>query len=262
MEGTESPRSEQAQEKIQDGGCQGWLVVLGSFICGMFMYGVYPSMGPLLVAVQRYFEASSAGTAWILSLIVFLQFGVGPIANVFVKKVGFRMTVMCGAVMSSSGFFLSYFAKNILFLYFSLGILVGLGYGMVFTPGTGVYSLFIKKRFTVANYIVALSGGLSVLMFPPMLQICIDTYGWRGTVLVFGAINAHLCIAAALFRPRSAQMDEKEDADEPVSTAHHDNRGRKASSRNLRQILRVCDCYHRKKFASYNHRDILRYVVR
>ncbi|XP_070555908.1 monocarboxylate transporter 3-like [Ptychodera flava] len=114
---------------------------------------------------------------------------------------------------------------------------------MILAPGIGIIALFIKKRFTIANYTVALSGGLSVLMFPPILQICIDSYGWRGTVLVFCAINAHLCIAAALFRPRSAQMDEKGNADEPVSTAHHDNRRRKSSSRNLRQILRVCDCH-------------------
>ncbi|XP_070555903.1 monocarboxylate transporter 3-like [Ptychodera flava] len=240
MESTEeSLHSRHTQKETQDGGCQGWLVVLGSFICGLFAYGIYPAMGPLLVAIQRYFKASSAGTAWILSLIVFLQFGVGPISNVCVKKIGFRMTVMCGAAISSFGFFLSYFAKSILFLYFSLGLCVGFGYGMMLTPGTGIFALFIKKRFAVANYIVALSGGVGVFIFPPMLQILIDDYGWRGTVLVFCAINAHLGIAAALFRSRKTLAEDNKHVEEPVSTERGDG---ESPTRNLRQLLLICDC--------------------
>ncbi|XP_006815079.2 monocarboxylate transporter 13-like [Saccoglossus kowalevskii] len=63
--------------RTQDGGCDGWLVVLGSHICCMFIYGVYQAFGPLFVAIQCCFHATSSCTSWILSLSLFLELGLG-----------------------------------------------------------------------------------------------------------------------------------------------------------------------------------------
>lgn len=50
---------------------------------------------------------------------------VAPIASVACAKVGVRATSITGAVLVSGGFLMSIFANGVMFLYLSMGILVG-----------------------------------------------------------------------------------------------------------------------------------------
>nr|XP_006822788.1 PREDICTED: monocarboxylate transporter 13-like [Saccoglossus kowalevskii] len=189
----------------QDGGCSGWLVVLGSHICAMFVFGVYQSIGPMFVALQHYFNASSASTSAILSLSLFLQMGMGPIANVSVKKIGFRATVMAGALISSIGFFSSSFAPSISVLYLTYGVFVGIGYGLIVSPALGVIPFFIKKRYALANALSIVGAGTGTFIFVALIQFLIDRYGWRGAFMVFSAVNAHMFISGSLFKAPPTQ---------------------------------------------------------
>ncbi|XP_070554889.1 monocarboxylate transporter 13-like [Ptychodera flava] len=177
-----------------------WVVVLGSHLCCLFVFGWYQAVGPLFVAVQHYFKETSTRTSWILAIFVSLQMSIGPVSNVCVKKFGFRVTVMIGTVMSSIGFFISAFATRIEFLYFSIGILVGIGYGLIVPPHLGIIALYFKKRFPLANSLVLTGSGIGTFVFPPLMQYLIDSYGWRGAVIIFSGINAHMGISAALYR--------------------------------------------------------------
>lgn len=48
-----------------------------------------------------------------------------PIASVACAKVGTRVTSITGAVLVSGGFLLSIFASSVVFLYISMGFIVG-----------------------------------------------------------------------------------------------------------------------------------------
>ncbi|XP_070555172.1 monocarboxylate transporter 13-like [Ptychodera flava] len=180
--------------------CYSWLVVLGSHVCCWFVFGWYQAIGPLFVVIQHYFEETSERTSWVLAVFIFLQMSIGPVSNVCVKKFGFRVIVMIGTIMSSTGFFISAFATRLEFLYFSIGILVGMGYGLIIPPHFGILPFYVKKRFAVANSLVLTGSGIGIFVFPPLMQYLIDSYGWRGAVIIFSGINAHMGISAALYR--------------------------------------------------------------
>ncbi|XP_070575109.1 monocarboxylate transporter 13-like [Ptychodera flava] len=201
--------------QTRDGGCIGWLVVLGSHVCNLFVFGVSQAIGPLFVVVQRHFGESSARTSWILAFLISVQFLLGPLSNVCVKKIGFRMTVMLGTIISSTGYFLSAFANEIEILYFSLGLVVGFGYALITPACVGIIAFFIRKKIAVANVLAGCGAGLAVFIFPPLLQALIDNYGWRGSVIVFSALNAQMGISAALFR---APEEENSKSDESEQT--------------------------------------------
>ncbi|XP_070556219.1 monocarboxylate transporter 13-like [Ptychodera flava] len=188
--------------------CFGWLVVAGSHVCNLFVFGWYQAIGPLFAVVQRYFDETSARTSWILAFLVFLEASIGPFSNVFIKRVGYRTTVLIGTIMSSTGFFISAFARNIEFLYFSLGILVGIGYGLIIPAHLGIFSHYIKKRFSLANSIVMSGSGIGTFVFPPLTQYLISKYGWKGSLIIFSAINSQLAISAVMFRkPKTADFE-------------------------------------------------------
>ncbi|XP_077979879.1 monocarboxylate transporter 13-like [Glandiceps talaboti] len=213
-------RGATTEDKPKDGGCIGWVVVLGAFVCAMFVFGVFQAIGPIFVVLQKYYNQTSAGVSWIMSLMVFLQFGLGPIAPIFVKKFGYRMTVMIGSIVSTLGFFLSAFTSNVEFLYFSIGILVGTGYSLVVPPTLGIPALFIRKRYTLANALVVTGGGIGTIIFPPVIQLMIDNYGWRGAFIMFSALNAHMCVSASLFRRQVYRQSSGDTANQSDGTSN------------------------------------------
>lgn len=50
---------------------------------------------------------------------------VAPLASVACAKVGARVTSIVGAVLVSGGFLMSIFANSVVFLYISMGAIVG-----------------------------------------------------------------------------------------------------------------------------------------
>ncbi|XP_070579105.1 monocarboxylate transporter 3-like [Ptychodera flava] len=60
-----------------DGGCYGWMVVIASFACNIFVLGVHQAIGPVFVALQKDFGASSECTSMLISLVFLFQFGCG-----------------------------------------------------------------------------------------------------------------------------------------------------------------------------------------
>ncbi|XP_070556183.1 monocarboxylate transporter 13-like [Ptychodera flava] len=244
-----------------DRGWYRWLVVLASHLCSCFAFGLYQSIGPLFVAVQQYFEASSVRTSWILSTMFCFQLGLGPIVNIPVKRFGHRLTVMMGAVLSSLGFFLSSFAPRIEFLYLSMGVFVGFGYCLITSPSLGIVALYVKRRYVLANALAVSGSGLGIFVFTPLWDALIDGYGWRGAFILFSSINAQLCVCAAIYRPKkkaksklkNMTTDPDANANESDSPGRHGNT-ESNSPPNKKLLCGICDLsllYRNPLFAVY-----------
>eukprot|EP00058_Branchiostoma_floridae_P015232 XP_002600720.1 hypothetical protein BRAFLDRAFT_123499 [Branchiostoma floridae] len=107
---------------------------------------------------------------------------------------------MVGGVLSCLGLVLSTFANSILYLYFSLGVLTGLSYAMVFAPSVAMLGRYFDKRRALVNGI-ALSGSGATFALAPVCQLLEQTYGWRGALLLLGGVTLNLCVSGALLRP-------------------------------------------------------------
>ncbi|XP_070556184.1 monocarboxylate transporter 13-like [Ptychodera flava] len=230
---------------------RGWyrlLVVLAAHFCCWFVFGLHQSIGPLIVAVQQHFEASSVRTSWILSTMLCFQLGLGPIVNIPVKRFGHRPTVMMGAVLSSLGFVLSSFASSIEFLYLSMGVFVGFGYCLITSPSLGIVALYVKRRYVLANALAVSGSGLGIFVFTPLWDALIDGYGWRGAFILFSSINAHLCVCATLYRPKTKAKTKLETmtTDPDANSNESDSPGRHGnpesnSPQNKKLLCGICD---------------------
>nr|XP_006823255.1 PREDICTED: monocarboxylate transporter 12-like [Saccoglossus kowalevskii] len=105
---------------------------------------------------------------------------------------------------------------------------VRLGYSLILSPCLGIIPLHIKKRYTLANSLAVLGSGIGPFLLTPIIQLLIDTYGWRGTFIVMSAINAHMFISASLFAPPDTTSQMKLDhvpcpTDDQDSTRRHRN---------------------------------------
>ena len=78
---------------------------------------------------------------------------------------------------------------------------VGLGTVLMIPPAMVALSQYFKKRYALANGIVVLGSNTGQIVFPPLFRLLIAHYGWRGTMLIVGAIQLNGVAACALFRP-------------------------------------------------------------
>ncbi|XP_072020409.1 monocarboxylate transporter 12-like [Amphiura filiformis] len=72
------------------------------------------------------------------------------------------------------------------------------------TVALGLLSSYFTTDYAVALNIVSSGFPLGIITFAPIAQQFIDTYGWRGAMLLLGGLNVHYVAAATLLKPLKA----------------------------------------------------------
>ncbi|XP_046533457.1 monocarboxylate transporter 11 isoform X2 [Equus quagga] len=81
------------------------------------------------------------------------------------------------------------------------------GWALVFAPALGTLSRYFSRRRVLAVGLALTGNGASSLLLAPTLQFLLDTFGWRGALLLLGAITLHLTPCGALLRPLTLPGD-------------------------------------------------------
>ncbi|XP_046574733.1 monocarboxylate transporter 13-like [Haliotis rubra] len=178
-----------------------WLVVASSFIIHTLTYGVAWSTGVYNTIFIDAFGDSKSVTAWAGSLTSASMYAAGPLASVLTNKFGCRPIVMVGGALSAGGLMLSFFAPNIYYLYFSFGIMTGLGFGIAFIPAITAVAHCFEKYRGIATGITVSGVGVGTFIFPPVITLLRHMFGWRSSLLLVGAICLNICVCGALVRP-------------------------------------------------------------
>lgn len=191
-----------------DGGW-GWMVVLGSFALHVIADGIVYSFGVFYIDFLDYFKGGKGETAWVGSLVPGVTLTVGPIASALTNRYGCRAVTIAGALIATLGFILSLFAPNIYYLYFSFGILSGLGFGLMYLPAIVSVGHYFEKKRAFATGIAVCGSGLGTFIFAPLSKILLDEYTWRGATLIEAGIILNCIIFGFLFRPLEPQSKSK-----------------------------------------------------
>lgn len=77
----------------------------------------------------------------------------------------------------------------------------GIGVGLLLIPSLTLLGRYFDKRYPLASAIAYAGISLGIVIFAPLAQFFVDTYGWRNAVLLMGAINCHGIVAGCLLRP-------------------------------------------------------------
>ena len=77
----------------------------------------------------------------------------------------------------------------------------GLGAAFAWSPSIAAMAHYFSKRRALANGIAVGGAGVGNLLLPPFMRYCLDTYGYKGSLLILSALMLHVCISAFLLRP-------------------------------------------------------------
>lgn len=61
--------------------------------------------------------------------------------------------------------------------------------------------MYFEKRRPLANALSSAGECISTFILTPLFQLLIDSYSWRGALLILGALQLNLCVCGMLLRP-------------------------------------------------------------
>jgi len=106
-----------------------------------------------------------------------------------------------------AGCFLTALCHTMGFLFFTWGILVAIGVGTSYSPTAATVSKWFIHRKGMAMGTIVSGIGLGTLIFSPLSEHLIQSYGWRAAVFIVGliALTVYLC-AALIMRGSPEEM--------------------------------------------------------
>ncbi|XP_044532257.1 monocarboxylate transporter 4 [Gracilinanus agilis] len=189
--------------KAPDGGW-GWAVLFGCFIITGFSYAFPKAVSVFFKELIREFGVGYSDTAWISSILLAMLYGTGPLCSICVNRFGCRPVMLVGGLFASIGMVAASFCTNIIQLYFTAGVITGLGLALNFQPSLIMLNCYFDKRRPLANGLSAAGSPVFLCILSPLGQFLQDYYGWRGGFLILGALLLNCCVCGALMRPLEA----------------------------------------------------------
>ncbi|KJH47344.1 transporter, major facilitator family protein [Dictyocaulus viviparus] len=219
-----SSKTSQLVPIAPDGGW-GWVVVLGSFFIHVFADGFVYSFGVLVEVLMKEFKSDNTVSAMIISLLTGLTLGSGPLASAITNKYGCRTTAIIGSFIASTGYrcAASYFATAMWHIVLSVGVIMGVGFGLMYCPAIVIVTMYFEKRRSLATGIAVAGAGVGTVLFSPINEYIISHHGWRAVFLTFLAakledISGILAISVLCgwtFRPlKFREVTENGESDE------------------------------------------------
>ncbi|XP_038074709.1 monocarboxylate transporter 13-like [Patiria miniata] len=216
----------------------GWLMVAAAFVNAFVIMGQLKALGVLLIPMTNDLDSELWLVGWVAVLYSMLQNCVAPVVGALSRLLGARPMNVMGGVMCTLGLVLASISHSVpLLAVFVIG-LSGVGAAFNWYISFAVMASYFKEKYPLAIGLSTMGVPLGIMAYGPVTQVLLDTYGWRGTMLLQGGISFHLVACALLVRrdPSSnsasdtdqyqevSVLDEEENAQEEGDAPNHTRR--------------------------------------
>lgn len=212
-----------------DGGW-GWVVLFSALVVNFLIPGTVKSFGVLFVEFLHVFKASPTAASWMPALCYFLYNSLGPLSSVLSTKYSYKTVTLIGGTFAATGMMFSYFANSVSYLYVSYGLMVGIGAGLSFPPTVYIVTAYFQRLRGFANGLCISGSAIGTIVLPPLLQYLLDSFGYRGAVLIMGALTLNTLVCGLLYHPVEQHMiavpmeegidNDALSLDEPIDEKH------------------------------------------
>ncbi|EDO41026.1 predicted protein [Nematostella vectensis] len=185
---------------VIDGG-YAWVVCFAAFVILLITVGQQNCSGIIFVALMDEYKQGRGATAWVTSLAVSLNLTFGPLSAFLCQRFGCRVTAMLGGGICAVSLFLSAFAVDLYLLYFTYGVLLGLGNSLCYTSALIALTLYFRRHIALANSLGFLGPALGIVILTPLLKHLFQTLSLRYVFFALSVIQIIIVAVGSAFRP-------------------------------------------------------------
>ncbi|CAL7940712.1 unnamed protein product [Xylocopa violacea] len=190
-----------------DGGMRAWTIMIGSFVINGVLFSIINTYSLIYLELQKRLlesgdTAASLKAALVGSLTIGTTFFLSPISGILTDKIGIQMTTFLGGAIASSGLLLSsMFSNKVTLLYFTYGVMYGLGASLAYTPSLAILGHYFKRYLGLVNGIVSAGSSVFTILMPFLMEVILARFGLEGTLRFLAMLTAIVMACAVLFKP-------------------------------------------------------------
>ena len=147
-------------------------------------------------------------SALVGSLALGMTWFASPLPGYLSDRFGCRITNFIGGALCVTGLAMTSFSRSLNLMYFTHSLVFGLGVCFICSCGFLVTAQYFKEKFSMATGIVTLGASVGVLFAGPLLQVLLDSFGWRGTYRVAAAYYTIVCVLSLTYNPNVQKTTE------------------------------------------------------
>ena len=145
----------------------------------------------VILSLSAFVGSATLGMTWFAS----------PLAGYLCDRFGCRVTASFGGLLCIAGLILTSFVQNLSSMYFTHSLVYGLGGCLLYNSNYLIVAQYFKKKLSLATGILCLGASLGIIYTCPMVQVLIDSFGWRGTFRIMSTTFALACLLSLSFNP-------------------------------------------------------------
>lgn len=184
-----------------EGGLRGLVIVFSAFMVQVLAFGNYACVGIYTVHLLEEFEGNAVGVSLISSIHFAVLLGFGPVTSFLMGLLSARMLCLTGAALVFIGIFCTPLLVYLPTMYIFFGVFAGLGGCLIYLPSHVLSGLYYDKYRSLAVGVATAGQGMAAILMPPVVGLLIETFTWRGSLVILAGIDFHLFIFALLMIP-------------------------------------------------------------
>jgi OFA family oxalate/formate antiporter-like MFS transporter len=181
-----------------------WIQLVAGIFAMMAVANLQYAWTVFTKPIQSHLHSTLVDVQWTITLFIALETWLVPFEGYLVDRIGPRLMLGVGAFAVGFGWIGSGYAESLRALYFWYG-LAGVGAGMVYGGTIGnALKWFPDHRGLCVGLTAGAYGVGTALTIIPVSNM-LKAYGYQHTLIVWGALQGVVVLAAALFLARPPQ---------------------------------------------------------
>ncbi|KAL4220055.1 hypothetical protein ACF0H5_020466 [Mactra antiquata] len=201
-----------------------WMVAMAVFLGKLTLSTSLYMSGVIYIALLEYYSDDDAKTSLIGSLNSGIMCLIGPFVSILIDATSCRTSMFIGGLLLSLSYVVSVFVDNINVLILTLGVIGGIANSMTSVPCCVILGYYFQKWRTTMISVSTCVVGLAMFISSPLALFLLANYELKGTFLLVGGINLHLCIFAFICRPSTEEIRLKQTKKTQCLKPQDDNR--------------------------------------
>ena len=175
-----------------------WIQLLLGFIVMMTISSPQYVWTLFVPSFQKTTGVILSEVQWTITILIVLQTWLSPLQGYLVERLGPKLLIGLGALMSGCGWIASSYISSVWGLYATYGLLCGVGTGIVYVGIIGLMVKWFPERRGFATGVVAAGYGFGAILTTFPIDGMLKASGYQQTLITFGAIFAAIGLAGAL----------------------------------------------------------------